>query len=117
MNVFAETPHFQRQVQTHFRSDEDYARLQAFLNEAPESGVVIRGSGGMRKLRWEDERRGKGRRGGLRVIYLHVPEHRRILMLHVFSKDESDDLNAEDRRVLTALAEEYRRSLRERSRG
>lgn len=115
--VFAETPHFLRQVETYFPSDEDYARLQAFLNEAPLSGDVIRGTGGLRKVRWEDQRRGKGRRGGLRIIYLHVPEHHRILLLHVFSKDESDELSAEDRRILRALGDDYRKSLRERSQG
>ena len=50
-----------------YLDDDAYAQLQAALNRNPESGVVVPGSGGVRKLRWAAE--GKGKRGGLRVIY------------------------------------------------
>lgn len=60
-NVFAETPHFQRQDATCLPLDEGYSRLQALLNEVPQSGRVAPGTGGLRKLRWDDERRGKGK--------------------------------------------------------
>ena len=64
--VFVETPIFCRRVQEYL-DDDEYAELQTFLAERPDAGNVIKGSGGMRKLRWAGS--GRGKRGGLRVIY------------------------------------------------
>ena len=62
--IFVETPVFTRRIQQHME-DEEYSELQAFLAVRPEAGAIIRGSGGMRKLRWAGS--GRGKRGGLRV--------------------------------------------------
>ncbi len=94
--------------------DAHYQELQSFLMAAPESGKVIRGCGGLRKVRWRDPRRGKGKRSGLRVIYLHIPEAAQFLMLDVYDKDEAEDLSPEERRFLSHLAEEYRAKVLER---
>jgi hypothetical protein len=69
---FLEAPAFTRYVSGYLTEDE-YRRLQNRLAAAPEHGDVIPGTGGFRKLRWTDTRRGKGRRGGLRVIYYYSP--------------------------------------------
>ena len=66
--VFLETPLFTRLLGDYL-SDESYRELQRALMENPEMGDVMPGTGGFRKVRWEDARRGKGKRGGLRVIY------------------------------------------------
>jgi len=76
---------------------------------APEKGDVIPGCGGLRKVRVADPRRGKGKRGGARVIYLNIPEAERIDMLAIYSKDERDDLDEDQRKVLRALAEQARK--------
>lgn len=65
---FFEAPAFTRQVHAYLDDDELMA-LQLFLADRPEAGDVMPGTGGFRKLRWGDERRRKGKRGGLRVIY------------------------------------------------
>jgi hypothetical protein len=65
---FFETSAFTQRV-TEYLDDEQFRHLQYSLAKNPESGDVIPGTGGFRKLRWPDVRRGKGRRGGLRVIY------------------------------------------------
>jgi hypothetical protein len=65
---FIEAPAFTRQL-AQYLEDEQTRRLQEAPATAPELGDVMPGSGGFRKLRWADARRGKGRRGGLRVIY------------------------------------------------
>jgi hypothetical protein len=82
--------------------------LQQVLLGNPESGSVIPGCGGLRKMRWPDPRRSKGKRGGLRIIYLYVPETQVILFVKVYDKDESDDLTTDQRKVLTRIAGDVR---------
>ena len=67
---FIETPAFTRYFSSYLNDDE-YRELQIRLAAGPELGDVMPGTGGFRKLRWADPRRGKGRRGGLRVIYYY----------------------------------------------
>ena len=88
--------------------DDSFASFQQRLMDAPVRGVVIPGCGGLRKIRLADPRRGKGKRGGIRVIYLHVPEVDWIFLLDAYSKDEKDDLAAHEKRVLRRLAEQFR---------
>lgn len=71
--VFVETRSFMQRLQSYL-SDSDYQELQAELMQQPDAGRVIRGTGGIRKVRWRDAHRGKGKRGGIRAIYLHLPE-------------------------------------------
>lgn len=67
---FIEAPAFTRHV-ADYLTDDQYRELQRQLAETPEKGDLISGTGGFRKLRWSDQRRGKGRRGGLRIIYYY----------------------------------------------
>ena len=64
--VFIASPIFTRLMQE-LLTDDSYARLQQFLEANPDAGDVIQGTGGLRKIRWSTEDRGK--RGGMRVIY------------------------------------------------
>ena len=68
----------------------------------------MRGCGGLRKMRWPDPRRSKGKRGGLRIIYLHLPEAQIILFLKVYDKDEVDELTFDERKALAQIAGELR---------
>jgi len=86
---------------------EDYRAPQTQLVRNPTSGDVIPGTGGLRKLRWGAK--GRGKRGGCRVIYFCHPVSGRLLMLFAFSKSERADLNAVQKRVLRQVVEtEYR---------
>ena len=67
MFTFIESTIFER-VRDAYLDDDEYAELQQFMMERPEAGNVIPGSGGVRKLRWK--RKGMGKRGGLRGIYM-----------------------------------------------
>ena len=67
---FIEAPAFTRYL-ADYLNDEAYKELQAKLAANPQLGDLMPGTGGFRKLRWADVRRGKGRRGGLRIIYYH----------------------------------------------
>lgn len=89
---FIETNLFTRLVQDYL-TDEEYRELQAVLSEWPEAGDVIRGSGGVRKLRWRAT--GRGKRGGYRVIYLPKTVEGVIWMLTMYPKNVKDDIPAD----------------------
>lgn len=101
---FRESQAFSRRVDRAF-SAEEYRALQLHLLARPDAGRVIRGTGGLRKVRWSADARGKGKRGGARVIYFRYVATARIYLLAVYTKDERDDLSAAERRVLRALAQ------------
>jgi mRNA-degrading endonuclease RelE of RelBE toxin-antitoxin system len=83
-----------------YLNDEQYRDIQEKLMENPQMGDVIQGTGGMRKARFGDPRRQKGKRGGLRVIYYFWVAHDHFLMLDVYDKDEQDDLTAAEKKDL-----------------
>ncbi len=102
MAVFFETSVFTRRVTTLLRDDE-YAALQQVFVENPKAGDLIPGSGGLRKLRWGLE--GRGKRGGARVIYYYVFSREQFYMLLIYGKNEQDDLSAEQLRALKKAVE------------
>lgn len=83
-----------------YLTDEEYRALQQVLLKNPMSGVVIPGTGGFRKLRWPDSLRGKGKRGGLRVIYYWLDQDRKIWMFGIYDKDEMADLSKSEKKAL-----------------
>jgi hypothetical protein len=101
--VIIETSVFTRRVQS-LLADEEYRQLQAMLVERPTAGVVISGSGGLRKLRWSLP--GRGKRGGARLIYYWAISRDQILMLFVFAKNERSDLTPGQLAVLRQIVEE-----------
>lgn len=101
---FIEAPAFTRHL-SRYLSDEGYRNLQIRIVAAPDQGDVMPGTGGFRKLRWADARRGKGRRGGLRVIYYHFKSDSQIWLMTLYDKDEASDLTAKEKRALRAAIE------------
>jgi len=97
--VFVELPAFERHRSAYI-DDDGFRRLQAELMKNPESGDVIKEAGGLRKLRFSDPRRGKGKRGGLRVIYFWWKAGSQFWLYTVFDKDEAADLSADQRKAL-----------------
>jgi hypothetical protein len=102
---FVETPTFTRLV-TALLSDEEYRALQNELLEDPERGALIRGGGGIRKLRFA--LRGGGKRGGVRVIYYRViyywaKERHQVYFLVVYPKSRKDDLSDRETAILREL--------------
>lgn len=100
---FVETPIFTAAVTSRL-SDEEYRQLQLALLIRPEQGVLIRGSGGLRKLRWGA--RGRGKRGGVRVIYYWHSGEQFHYMLLLYAKSDQDDLTPAQLRVLRRLVQE-----------
>ena len=100
--LLIETSLFTRRV-LKLLSDESYRKLQAELADNPEKGVVIRGSGGIRKLRWDIE--GRGKSGGVRVIYYWASTQHIVLMLLIYGKNEQNDLTPDQLKILRRLVE------------
>jgi len=101
--VIAETRLFTRQIRD-LLSDESYRLLQLELIVDPESGSLIRESGGLRKVRWSLP--GRGKSGGVRVIYYWAKHRDIILMLLAYPKNVQDTLTADQRRTLRSSVEE-----------
>jgi hypothetical protein len=112
---FIEAPYFSKLL-AEYPSDEDYRQLQLHLARDPEAGDVIQGTGGFRKVRWADRRRGQGKRGGLRVIYYYFEQDRQLWFLTIYGKDEAATLTPREKRVLKAAVEDENRQ-RARRRG
>jgi mRNA-degrading endonuclease RelE of RelBE toxin-antitoxin system len=114
--LFIEFREFSTYRDDYFPSDGQFAGFQDHLARNPDEGDVMPGCGGLRKIRWPDQRRGKGRRGGLRIIYLLIPEVRVIVLVDVYDKGESEDLSANQERELTRLAKAIKDELISRHR-
>ena len=100
MISFVESKLFTRLVGDYL-SDDQYAELQVALAEGPERGAIVPGSGGVRKLRWAQP--GRGKRGGLRVIYYARTHEGVIWMLTIYAKNEEQNVPAH---VLRKIKEE-----------
>lgn len=96
---FIEAPAFSRHI-ADYLADDEYRELQYQLAINPELGDLMPGTGGFRKLRWRDPRRGKGRRGGLRIIYYYFLADQQIWLMTVYDKAEASDLTAKQRKAL-----------------
>jgi hypothetical protein len=100
---FVETPVFSDQV-VDLLDDDEYRALQTSLILRPEQGALIRGSGGLRKMRWSAS--GRGKRGGTRVIYYWWRADETFLMLFLYAKNVQDDLTHEQLKALGRFVEE-----------
>ena len=102
--VFVELPAFARHRADYLDDDAFEALLDTLMTQ-PLAGDVIKDTGGLRKLRFADARRGKGTRGGLRVIYYWWVSASKCLLFTVYDKDEADDLSPKERAQLRKLLE------------
>jgi mRNA-degrading endonuclease RelE of RelBE toxin-antitoxin system len=100
--IFIETPIFTEDL-LKLLSDDEYSEFQQYLAEYPTAGEVIQQTGGLRKIRWGA--RGKGKRGGVRVIYYHVMANAQIRLLLIYKKGIQDDLTEDQKKVLRAINE------------
>ena len=103
--VFVETSLFTKLL-PQYLDDDEYRLLQIYLIAHPDAGVVIRGSGGVRKARWGAG--GKGKSGGVRVIYYWVTAEHQIFFLTLYGKGEKEDLSAQDLKRVVKLLEELK---------
>ncbi|MFD2228958.1 type II toxin-antitoxin system RelE/ParE family toxin [Alkalimarinus sediminis] len=100
--VFVELPPFER-VRKDYWDDNTFRNFQNEMLNNPFSGDVIKGTGGLRKVRFRDEKRRKGKRGGVRVIYYWWKEGAQFWLFTIYGKDEVTDLTNAERKLLAEL--------------
>lgn len=102
--VFIEATPFTKYLQDYLNDDE-YRELQNFLIEQPEAGKLIQGAGGLRKLRWSMDN--KGKQGGIRIIYYwQIPEDQ-IYLFALYAKNEISDLSHDEKKLLKKMLEDW----------
>ncbi len=108
---FIVLPEFEKCWQQCGLNDKDLRELELYLCFNPSSGDVIPGTGGLRKLRWSFE--GKGKRGGLRTLYVDFAYYEKIYLISAFPKNVKTDLNQNEKKqikiLIKALEDELRR--------
>ena len=104
--TFIETPVFTEQI-TSLLDDDEYSKFQAILIANPEAGRVISGTGGLRKIRWKDPGRQKGKRGGIRVIYYFRMHVGQVLFLTAYDKDHQSDLSVSQKRLFREIIQKW----------
>lgn len=102
--TFVELPAFER-YRSEYLIDEEYRLLQTSLLESPNMGDVIQGTGGLRKVRWVDKKRNKGKRGGVRIIYYWYAGGAQFWLFTLYDKDEATDLTSDQKKTLKAMLE------------
>jgi len=101
--VIIETPVFTKQALS-ILSDEEYRLFQSVLLDRPDAGKVIPGGGGLRKVRWSTD--GRGKRGGVRIIYYWFISMETILLLFMYPKNVQGDLTRDQVKQLKKIVEE-----------
>ena len=105
--TFIETPVFTGQI-TSLLNDDEYSKFQAMLVANPEAGRVVSGTGGLRKIRWKDPGRQKGKRSGIRVIYYYRMQVGQVLLLTAYGKDHQSELSASQKRLFREIIRKWR---------
>lgn len=101
--IFIETSIFTKEIRR-LLPDDEYKQLQSDLMLRPEAGAIIKGSGGLRKIRWNLP--GEGKRGGLRIIYYFDPPTT-VYMLLPYKKTDQEDLTILQMKFLRNLIKEW----------
>jgi hypothetical protein len=100
MLTVIETAEYLKQAAKLF-SEAERAEIVDVLSSRPEAGDVIQGTGGLRKLRWKRE--GKGKRGGVRIIYYYHNRTMPLALVYAYAKSAKEDLTPHEKKALTAI--------------
>jgi hypothetical protein len=114
MNTVVELPEFIRRAEKLLRDAEQKDLIQ-YLTANPKAGVLVQGTGGIRKLRWKPE--GSGKSGGVRVIYYFHSEQYPLFLLTLFRKSEKTNISKAERNMLAKLTEELLATYGSKQRG
>lgn len=101
--TFIEVPSFTKKWHDLGLTDDNLRELQEELLENPKAGDTIKGTDGLRKIRVSMENKGKGKRGGARVIYIDIEVKEKIYFINVYAKGEQDDLTDDEKKSFKAF--------------
>jgi hypothetical protein len=93
-------------------SDDDLLALQVLIMKQPKAAPIVKGTGGLRKVRFA--RDGSGKRGGIRVCYVYFEEFGVVLLVHAYAKNRKDDLSAAEKKSIQKLIQEVEVLLKKR---
>lgn len=110
--LFVQAEYFKAELDSRETGAQLLKEIEEEILKNPEVGDTVAGTGGVRKMRMPDSGRGKGKRGGLRVLYLDLPDHEHTHLLVLYGKDQADDLSPQGRRMIKIFVEEIKRSLK-----
>lgn len=102
--VIVETPIFTKLI-NEIMSDDEYKELQEALVIKPDLGVLIKNSGGLRKIRWSVD--GRGKRGCVRIIYYWMTENEQLYMMYIFPKSTQENLTDAQTKALRQIVERW----------
>lgn len=102
--IFIESFLFTKKLSDYLKDDE-YSKLQEFLTEKPDAGDLMQGTGGLRKLRWTLDN--KGKRGGIRIVYYWQIQKDQIYFFTLYAKNEMEDLSFKEKRALKLMLENW----------
>jgi mRNA-degrading endonuclease RelE of RelBE toxin-antitoxin system len=103
--VFIETSIFTKKY-TQYLSDDEYRKMQIFLLNKPDVGVLIPGTGGLRKVRWSLDNKGKS--GGIRIIYYWEKKKHQIYLMTIYAKNEKVDLSSSEKKIIKQMVERWK---------
>jgi hypothetical protein len=109
--IFVHLAPFERAWSGAGLTDHKLRLLQLFLLYNPDCGDIIKGTHGIRKLRWSED--GRGKRGGLRIFFIDFPAVERTYLITLLRKSDAADLSSNQRKILSALVLELKRKLAE----
>jgi hypothetical protein len=104
--IYAEL--FEHALRSRKRSGEIIEAVESEILKNPNCGDLVSGTGGVRKFRSEDFARGKGKRGGFRVLYLDLPHVERTHLIFIYDKGEADDLSSEGKKRIHELVKDIK---------
>ena len=101
--TFIEVPMFTKKWHELGLTDEELRNLENVLLENPKAGDAIQGTGGIRKISVWMESKGRGKRGGARVIYVDIEVKETIYFINVYTKNEKDDLTEDEKKAFKTM--------------
>jgi hypothetical protein len=108
---FVRFPAFTRDWERLGLDDAALRALESEILRGPDRTPIIRGTGGLRKIRFAEPGSGRGKRGAYRVCYVPFPEFGTIALVAIFGKTEKSDLTQADRRAIASMIKDYRAEL------
>ena len=111
LSGFIEVRSFSERWKRFGLSEDDLADLQDDLSRRPEVGNVIRGTGGLRKVRFASSDSDRGKSGSYRVAYAWYPQYGLVLLVSIYAKNEATDISADERQAIAALLRRQKSAL------